>query len=284
MCINPSDRLSAEEALKHPFFSDLHDITDEPICEQPFYIEHEIDNLPIKILKRKILRNSCLNLFDKKSYYSSEESLFKDFDETLTVTSSCVRSSTNINLNSRGDETDFSSSNTSTNNSIESSNSQRDIRGSESGETFMPSLNDAMAREEFVDEPFRDPGVYESSNSVDTPLINNIPMNENQHLSYFSGLSPVIETTDPFFPASSNANQSFLGIPGHCCANRASGNIDNSWKSSQLEIKCLNEEILRTLNKSRVLTQKYSIEELMSDKFSKSSTPFVHWDSIRFWI
>lgn len=92
LCIDPNERITIAEALQHPLLADLHDPLDEPSCAYPFQIEHEIDNLPVKILKRKILRNSCLNnmssmsssSLDKKSYHSSEENLFKDFDETFS--------------------------------------------------------------------------------------------------------------------------------------------------------------------------------------------------------
>ena len=40
---NPADRLTAEEALTHPYFLDLHCANDEPVVINPFSIEHEVN-------------------------------------------------------------------------------------------------------------------------------------------------------------------------------------------------------------------------------------------------
>ena len=41
---NPADRLTAEEALTHPYFLDLHCSCDEHVVENPFFIEHEVSH------------------------------------------------------------------------------------------------------------------------------------------------------------------------------------------------------------------------------------------------
>ena len=279
LCINPSERITVDEALRHSFFTELHDPYDEPICESPFYVEHEIDNLPMKILKRKILRNSCLNTVEKKSYYSSEESLFKDFDEVISVDySQSYTKYSNVKLNSRGDETDFSDPRSS----VESCTS-RDM--------CIPSLKDAMSREEIVDEPYRDPGVcerkYHDTVIHEIPTVSVCDINDNRlepNTNYFSDLSPVIDISEPIFPSSMSSNQHFLEIHGRMCA--SSNEISKSkFRKSKTghSLKSLNEEILRTLNK-RACSNTCKIEDLMSRKMSRTSNPVVHWDSIRFWI
>lgn len=286
--INPSERLTAEEALKHPFFSELHDPQDEPICEQPFFVEHEIDNLPLKILKRKILRNSCLHVFEKKSYHSSEESLFKDFDETFTsdmISLTINPSPSDVRLNSRGEETDSSDHHSSNaNTSIESCISY-------SKDICLPSLRDAMSREEILDEPYRDPGVCERKyheNNNEIPSIDIYTSNDSynciqQETSYFSGLSPVIDITEPAFPTQLNTPQHFLGIHGRYCANKNNDIITCPNGKDKKSLKCLNDEILKSLN-SKIPSENCKLEDLMSAKLSKNPPTLSHWDSLRFWI
>ena len=261
LCIDPEQRITINEALKHPFLSDLHDPTDEPTCDFPFQIEHEIDNLPVKILKRKILRNSCMTSYEKKSYHSSEENLFKDFDETfpscycpadqVTHRSSSSKDSKNTRnsavtkFNSHGEET-WSSN---TNSSIESppatySRKYDDLLNTcNDNESFIPSLKDAMGHcEVLIDEPFRDPGVcarkYHNDFSV-TPVKSNFLSSEPSDTSYFSGLSPVIDMSEPCYSIKSECKKSsdinnnreapFLGDHGRSCAI----NIQESKKSQK---------------------------------------------------
>ena len=39
--LDPRKRITAEEALRHPFMGSLHDEEDEPICPNPFYFEYD---------------------------------------------------------------------------------------------------------------------------------------------------------------------------------------------------------------------------------------------------
>ncbi|KPP62071.1 mitogen-activated protein kinase 6-like [Scleropages formosus] len=45
LTFNPMDRLTAEEALAHPYMSDYSFPTDEPISNHPFHIEDEVDDI-----------------------------------------------------------------------------------------------------------------------------------------------------------------------------------------------------------------------------------------------
>lgn len=44
LVLNPKERITAEQALAHPYFAEYHDVDDEPICEQPFKFEAELDD------------------------------------------------------------------------------------------------------------------------------------------------------------------------------------------------------------------------------------------------
>ncbi|XP_014786298.1 uncharacterized protein LOC106880733 [Octopus bimaculoides] len=50
LTVNSSQRISAEEALQHPYLKSYCCPSDEPIATQPFFIEHEVDELSPKAL------------------------------------------------------------------------------------------------------------------------------------------------------------------------------------------------------------------------------------------
>ncbi|XP_028400339.1 mitogen-activated protein kinase 1-like [Dendronephthya gigantea] len=54
LSFNPNKRFSVEECLAHPYLEQYYDPTDEPIAEQPFRFETELDNLPKEELKELI--------------------------------------------------------------------------------------------------------------------------------------------------------------------------------------------------------------------------------------
>lgn len=54
LTFNPNIRITVEEALCHPYLKQYYDPEDEPICEAPFTIEFENDELPKEILKKLI--------------------------------------------------------------------------------------------------------------------------------------------------------------------------------------------------------------------------------------
>lgn len=64
--LNPEKRLTAEEALAHPFLQKFACPSDEPICLQPLHIEDEVDNFPQNILKDMV--------FDELMFMVSVES------------------------------------------------------------------------------------------------------------------------------------------------------------------------------------------------------------------
>jgi len=241
LAIYPAERITAALALEHPFFSELHDPDDEPVCSLPFFIEHEIDNLPVKVLKQKILRNSCLHMIDTNSYHSSQdENVFKDFDDSFggDPVNGCNSKRVRHILNSRGDENDSSDMTTSSN-SLDSG--CRDVgylqySPHEIKDEFIPSLKIAMDRGELTDEPFVDPGVCERKYHDDCddqvpkiidPIYDDCPtvigerdevqlFNDNlssvtcQEPSYFSDLSPVIDVYDSMITETNDLKTSFL--------------------------------------------------------------------------
>lgn len=70
LTFNPNIRITVEEALCHPYLKQYYDPDDEPICESPFTIEFENDELPKEILKNLIfeetlhIRSCSENLLD----------------------------------------------------------------------------------------------------------------------------------------------------------------------------------------------------------------------------
>eukprot|EP00041_Stephanoeca_diplocostata_P024438 m.619290 g.619290 ORF g.619290 m.619290 type:complete len:152 (+) comp22530_c0_seq18:2642-3097(+) len=42
--LNPAERITAEDALAHPYFAEYHDVEDEPVSESPFQVDSEIDD------------------------------------------------------------------------------------------------------------------------------------------------------------------------------------------------------------------------------------------------
>jgi serine/threonine protein kinase len=55
---DPKKRLSAKEALKHPYFKDLHDAEDEPEGQEMDYFDFEFENYN---LDKEILRELILD-------------------------------------------------------------------------------------------------------------------------------------------------------------------------------------------------------------------------------
>ncbi|KAH3713426.1 mitogen-activated protein kinase 4-like [Dreissena polymorpha] len=54
LVFEPSLRLTAEEALAHPYLQQFRCVEDEPIVLTPFHIEHEVDDLSPKTARRMI--------------------------------------------------------------------------------------------------------------------------------------------------------------------------------------------------------------------------------------
>lgn len=313
LCINPEKRITTEEALQHPFFADFHDPDDEPICDNPFQIEHEIDNLPSRVLKRRILRYSCALHLDK-SFNSSEENLFKDFDETFSChcysepvtrrNSKNTKGHLNVTkFNSHGEETWSSQTNSSIDSPppVHSYSKCEELQQKNTctdNEDFLPSLKDAMGHTEvLIDEPFKDPGVCERKyhGEFSTPIKSNAFLStETSDTSYFSDFSPVIDMTEAKFPTmnrrGSNLNENdthgddnnneapFLGDRGRSRA------IDDK-NCSAFEIsRVLNCEIIRSLTERQYATR-CLLEPMVRDRFTdKNSHHFTYWGSLKLGI
>jgi len=56
LALNPANRVTAEDALTHPYFTEYHDPEDEPVADRPFSFAYELDDLPHARLKELILK------------------------------------------------------------------------------------------------------------------------------------------------------------------------------------------------------------------------------------
>ena len=63
LVFNPNNRVNAQEALEHPYFSEFHDPTDEPVYEGdvPMNQELVVSNEPLEVLRIKLIQE-VLNL------------------------------------------------------------------------------------------------------------------------------------------------------------------------------------------------------------------------------
>ena len=55
---NPNNRVTAAEALDHPYLEQYSDPEDEPIMKQPFTFEMELDDLTADQLKHRIFEEA----------------------------------------------------------------------------------------------------------------------------------------------------------------------------------------------------------------------------------
>ena len=54
LTFNPQLRIRVEDALAHPYFEQYYDPQDEPIAQEPFKFDMELDDLPKEELKQLI--------------------------------------------------------------------------------------------------------------------------------------------------------------------------------------------------------------------------------------
>ena len=54
LSFNPQLRIKVEDALAHPYFEQYYDPQDEPIAQEPFKFDMELDDLPKEELKQLI--------------------------------------------------------------------------------------------------------------------------------------------------------------------------------------------------------------------------------------
>ncbi|KXJ09371.1 mitogen-activated protein kinase 1 [Exaiptasia diaphana] len=59
LAFNPNRRITIEEALAHPYLEQYYDPQDEPIAEEPFRFETELDDLPKEKLKELIFQETA---------------------------------------------------------------------------------------------------------------------------------------------------------------------------------------------------------------------------------
>ena len=54
LTFNPNRRIKVEEALAHPYLEQYYDPQDEPVAQEPFRFDMELDDLPKETLKQLI--------------------------------------------------------------------------------------------------------------------------------------------------------------------------------------------------------------------------------------
>ncbi|XP_004615902.2 mitogen-activated protein kinase 3 [Sorex araneus] len=59
LTFNPNKRITVEEALAHPYVDQYYDPTDEPVAEEPFTFDMELDDLPKEQLKELIFQETA---------------------------------------------------------------------------------------------------------------------------------------------------------------------------------------------------------------------------------
>ncbi|MCO5560894.1 hypothetical protein L7F22_014514 [Adiantum nelumboides] len=58
---NPAERITAEEALAHPYLSSLHDETDEPVCPRPFNFNMDEECLSEDDIRERIYQEAFIH-------------------------------------------------------------------------------------------------------------------------------------------------------------------------------------------------------------------------------
>ena len=58
LTINPTKRITVEEALAHPYLAKLHDTADEPVCMEPFSFDLEHQMLTEEQMKDMIYKEA----------------------------------------------------------------------------------------------------------------------------------------------------------------------------------------------------------------------------------
>ncbi|XP_067648667.1 mitogen-activated protein kinase 1-like [Haliotis asinina] len=60
LTFNPQKRITVEQSLSHPYLEQYYDPADEPVAEEPFTFEMELDDLPKERLKELIFQETIL--------------------------------------------------------------------------------------------------------------------------------------------------------------------------------------------------------------------------------
>ena len=58
LTFNPHKRIQVEDALAHPYLDQYYDPQDEPVAQEPFKFEMELDDLPKERLKMLIFEET----------------------------------------------------------------------------------------------------------------------------------------------------------------------------------------------------------------------------------
>lgn len=163
LVFEPSLRLSAEEALSHPYLQQFGCVEDEPIVLTPFHIEHEVDDLSPKTARKMISKEmsksieTCGVKIQVNSHTSQSKSEEKSRDRESSHTPACQASprlspvSSNSNLHSRKLETKSNNEQDLQNENLENK-TENAVRGKRI-EDFMNSRNarfdlDSLSNEE----------------------------------------------------------------------------------------------------------------------------------------
>ncbi len=59
LTFDPNFRITVETALAHPYFASYYEPTDEPVAEEPFNYEMELDDLPKDRLKELVFEEAA---------------------------------------------------------------------------------------------------------------------------------------------------------------------------------------------------------------------------------
>ncbi|XP_074920778.1 mitogen-activated protein kinase 3 [Chelonoidis abingdonii] len=59
LTFNPNKRITVEESLAHPYLEQYYDPSDEPVAEEPFTFDMELDDLPKEKLKELIFEETA---------------------------------------------------------------------------------------------------------------------------------------------------------------------------------------------------------------------------------
>ena len=255
---DPCKRLSAAQLLEDPYFGDIHDCNDEPVCPQSFafHIENEVDDLPRHTLQEMFLNECCPEKFMLEDLNSE---LFSDFDE---VFSPDVDQISKVECSHQGDS---------------------GISYFTSEENSCPSLLNLLTSG-ISDEPCRDPACFEVKSHA------NFTLGGEPYEAEASGSGHC----SPNFPkVSSLLNMGKPNVSPQVDPTRSSEPLltTRSFQRIPRSFLCsigLDKELIGRINRHSVtgeencrLSELAVSRDLKSGKFNGQ---FNHWDTIRIWI
>nr|XP_054756674.1 mitogen-activated protein kinase 6-like [Lytechinus pictus] len=104
LTFDPSARITAEEALRSPYFKMYSCIRDEPIATHPFHIENEIDDLPPIVIKKIILEECQERTYTDVPFSVQTENVCDEREDNSSGSSDLLQSDSNGGLGSSSDE------------------------------------------------------------------------------------------------------------------------------------------------------------------------------------